>query len=36
MSETPSSPVTLALLEELRRLAHQLSPDDTPATVFSA
>lgn len=28
------SPVTAALLDELRRLARQLSPNDTPATVF--
>jgi hypothetical protein len=36
MPETSPSPVTAALLDELRRLAAQLSPDDTPATVFHA
>jgi hypothetical protein len=36
MPENPPSPVTAALLEELRRLARQLSPEEAPATVFSA
>jgi hypothetical protein len=36
MTENPLSPVTAALLDELRRLARQLSPDDAPAVVFSA
>jgi hypothetical protein len=36
MTENLPTPVTAALLEELRRLARQLSPDDAPAVVFSA
>jgi hypothetical protein len=34
MPEPPLTPVTAALLEELRRLARQLSPEDMPALVF--
>jgi len=34
MSETQPNPVTAALLEELHRLAAQLSPADAPAVVF--
>jgi hypothetical protein len=36
MPEIPPDPVTVAMIEELQRLARQLSPEDEPALVFSA
>jgi hypothetical protein len=34
MPETPISPLTAALLDELRRVARELAPDNAPAVVF--